>query len=213
LERRRPSAPRFSWPTWLARVLLESFFIMLSILLALAVDNWAETRRHQQLARQSLEIFERELRQNLATVEDIVPYHKGLRSVVAEAIANPAQAADMRTIVAGVQPVRLRNSAWQTALASGALTHIDVEIISGLSQLYSVQDGYRQLMLAAAPRVAEGSDPNAPTSPEEVRAIHAYLNQLIAVEEELIAFYLTGIDNILSGMPEAVRPDSITTSS
>ena len=66
---------------------------MLSILLALAVDNWTESRRHQRLAQQSLEIFEREIRQTLAVVEGNAPYHTGLRSVVAEAIAHPSSRA------------------------------------------------------------------------------------------------------------------------
>src|SRR5688572_13181495 len=116
--RRRRRRPSLSGPPWLARVLVESFFIMFSILLALAVENWRENRQHRRLAQQSLQIFEREIRQNLARIDDVTPYHSGLRSVVAEALVNPAQAADMRSIVAGLQPTVLLNTSSQTSLAT-----------------------------------------------------------------------------------------------
>jgi hypothetical protein len=200
---------RVSWPSWLARVLLESFFIMLSILLALAVDNWSENRRHQRLAQQSLQIFERELRQNLALVEDVAPYHSGLRSVVAEAIANPAEAADMRSIVEGLKPILLRNTAWETALASGALTHIDVETISKLSLTYSQQEGFRQQTIASLPRFAIGSE----TTPEEqarhVRDVYTYLNDVVAREQDLQVYYKQALGVIRAGLRDTtLAPDS-----
>ena len=179
---------------------------MLSILLALAVDNWTEGRRHQQLAQQSLQIFERELRQNLAAVEDVAPYHTGLRNVVAEAIENPAQAADMRSIVEGLKTVRLRRTAWETALASGALTHIDVEKISRLSLTYDMQEGFRQLTLAAAQRFPIGFENDTAARDRNVRDIYSYLSELVAAEEELIGIYTQAIGMIRSGLREPIRP-------
>jgi hypothetical protein len=210
-EPRRFRVRRFSWPTWLARVLLESFFIMLSILLALAVDNWTESRRHQRLAQQSLQIFEREIRQNLAAVDGNAPYHKGLRSVVAGAIVNPAGAADMRSIVEGLKPVRLRSSAWETAVASGALTHVDVETISGLSLTYSIQERFRQLSMAAAQRVPIVSMTATGVDARTVREIYAYLNELVEAEEELIGNYRFALETIQAQLLLMGR-DSLTTS-
>ena len=215
---RRIRVRRPTWPGWLARVLLESFFIMLSILLALAVDNWSEGRRHQRLAQQSLQIFDRELRQNMAVVESNAPYHKGLRGVVAEAVANPTAAADMRSIVEGLKAARLRNTAWETALASGALTHIDVETISGLSLTYSFQERFRQLSMAASERVSLISESDGDLSARTVRDIYAYLNELVEAEEELIVHYKLALERIgaqlLLTSPDslATSPDSVTTS-
>jgi hypothetical protein len=212
-ERRRFRVRRVSGPPWVARVFLESFLVMISILFALAVDNWSERRRHQQLAQQSLQIFERELRQNLAVVEGNAPYHKGLRSVVAAAITNPAGAADMRTIVEGLKAVRLRNTAWETALASGALTHIDVETISGLSRTYSIQEGFRQLSTGAAQRVPIGASSDAAASARNVRDILAYLNELVEAEEELIGNYKLALEAIRARLTLFGAPsDSVTQS-
>ena len=102
-QERRVLVRRVSTPAWLLRVFVESFFIMFSILMALAVDNWQENRQHRRLAQQTLQVFEREIRLNLATIEDLAPYHAGLRSVVAQALATPGEAADMRTIAEGLR--------------------------------------------------------------------------------------------------------------
>jgi hypothetical protein len=197
---------RMSWPSWMLRVLVESFFIMFSILLALAVDGWTENRQHRRLAQQSLGIFEREIRQNLARIEDVGPYHAGLRSVVAEALANPAQAADMRSIVEGLQPTVLLNTAWQTALATGALTHIDVETVSALSLTYSIQERFRADAQASLPRFAIAGNPDPEEFRTNVQQTHAYLNRLVSSEQELRGVYEQAIKIIQAGLPEPMRP-------
>ena len=51
-----------------------------SILLALAFDDWNEDRGYAELADQSLAIFEQEILQNIARVEDgIAVAHVGPR--------------------------------------------------------------------------------------------------------------------------------------
>ena len=178
------------------RVVIESFFIVLSILAALAVDNWSEAKRHQELAHQSLRIFERELRQNLARIEDVAPYHSGLRSVVAEAMANPGQAPDMRSIVEGLKPTVLLNTAWQTALATGALTHIDVETVSALSLTYSIQERFREHARSALPRISIAGELPPDEMERTVYQTYAYLNDLVAGEQELRGVYEQAIEMI-----------------
>ena len=45
---------------WILKGIVESVFVVGSILLALAVDEWAQERENAELADQSLAIFERE---------------------------------------------------------------------------------------------------------------------------------------------------------
>ena len=47
---------------WILRALAESTIIVVSIILALAVDEWRDDRQNQELAAQSLMIFEQEIR-------------------------------------------------------------------------------------------------------------------------------------------------------
>ena len=44
----------------------------------------------------------------------------------------PAEA-DLRSAMEGLEPVVLLNTAWETALATGVLTHMEFTIVSALS--------------------------------------------------------------------------------
>ena len=69
-------------PAWLAEVLVQSVMIVLSILLALWVDEWKQHSAEQRLAEVSLSNFLHEVQQNQARLDDILPYHRGVRSMV-----------------------------------------------------------------------------------------------------------------------------------
>ena len=92
---------------WILRALAESTIIVVSIILALAVDEWRDDRHNHELAAQSLMIFEQEIRQNLGRVDDAAPYHAGLRDVVAGMTAGEPAEADLRSAMEGVEPVVL----------------------------------------------------------------------------------------------------------
>lgn len=170
---------------WILRALAESVLITFSILLALAVENWAEQQRNQELAMQSLSIFEREIRQNLARVEDVAPYHQGLRSVVAEMAGDPGRAVEVRSVLEGLEPPVLLNTAWETAVAVGSLTHMDFDIVQALSLTYSIQGQFQEKSRPAArPRMDTGE-----LSAEGVNAVLAYITELERSESELLGIY------------------------
>ena len=176
-------------PAWLLRMSVESVLIIISILAALAVDNLRDNAANNRLAVRSLQIFRREIRQNLARLDDVAPYHDGLRTVVTQAHASPSADVDIRSIAEGLQPTVLLNTAWETALATGALTHIDVEIVSALSLTYSIQQRFVDDNRAQLPRpLAHGA-----SAPEQSRSAleetYAYLNQLVVAEQELRGVY------------------------
>ena len=76
---------------WFVRGVVESVFVVGSILLALGVDAWSENRDFAELADQSLGIFEQELIQNRDRVEDGLPYHMGIRDILGQMVATPPQ--------------------------------------------------------------------------------------------------------------------------
>jgi len=125
---------------WIVKGLVESIFVVGSILMALAVDQWSQDRDFAELADQSLGIFEREILQNQARVEDVAPYHQGIRDILAQMRQLPDRGMDLRNIMEGLTPPVLLNTAWETSLATGALTHMDFEVVSALSLTYSIQD-------------------------------------------------------------------------
>jgi hypothetical protein len=180
-------------PAWLAEVAVQSVMIVLSILLALWVDQWKQQRSERRLATASLVNFLQEVEQNQARLDDILPYHKGVRSVLSglEASHSVRTPADFQSAVGvdGLRPPFLLATAWQTAVATGALTHIDYETVSALSLTYTLQDRFREEGRSGMQGVLQAS--NFPPGHAE-QAIHSadiYLRETIANEEELRATY------------------------
>jgi hypothetical protein len=187
-----PAARLSGTPEWLLRVSIESLLIVMSILLALAVDQWRENRNNRLLALQSLEIFERELERNLARLDDVIPYHNGLRDVATEMAAEPERIVEVRSLMEGLRPVVLQNTAWEAALATGALRHIDVETVAALSWTYSNQERFREELRVGAPRMVPGAGANL----TEVQQAVAYLTEMTRSEQELHGYYVEALETL-----------------
>jgi hypothetical protein len=206
-----PSGSRLSGtPEWLLRVSIESVLIVVSILLALGVDQWRENRENRLIAHQSLQIFEREVRRNLATLDNEIPYHNGLSQVAVAMAAEPERIVEVRSLLEGLKPVVLLNTAWETALATGALRHIDVETVSDLSLTYSMQQRFRDEMLTGLPRLIPGAGAEA----SEMQQAVAYLTNLATAEKELREVYVNALQSIARAIgpalpPSTASPDSI----
>src|SRR5690606_33677114 len=80
---------------------------------------------------------------NLAMMNETLPYHIGLRDVVTDMAAEPDRVVDVHSILEGLEPTVLQNTAWETALATGAFRYIDVNTVSKLSRMYSLQQRYQ----------------------------------------------------------------------
>jgi hypothetical protein len=208
-----PEAPRkgplAGTPEWLLRVSIESLLIIVSIVLALAVDEWREGRSYQNLARQSLQIFAREIEQNLAMMNDMVPYHLGLREVVADMAAEPERVVEVHSIVEGLQPTPLQNSAWETALATGAFRHIDVNAVSTLSRMYSLQQRFRDVTTTGRPELFVTAATTPEQKLEQMQHALLYLNDMVRAELELRGLYLLALEEI--GVLAELRSDSSVT--
>ncbi|HEX6693168.1 MAG TPA: hypothetical protein VF035_00555 [Longimicrobiales bacterium] len=176
-------------PEWLLRVTIESVLIVISILLALAVDGMRDSRHNKNVARQSLEIFQKELCTNREHIEAELPFHIGLRDVVTEMAGDPERASEVRSLVEGLEPVLLLNTAWEAALATGALTHMAMTTVSGLSLTYSMQAHYMTSTAEGLPRLLllPGTTPRERTL--QAQQVQAYLTELVRSEQRLEAVY------------------------
>jgi hypothetical protein len=179
---------------WLGRVLVESLLIMLSITMALAVDQWQSDRQDRALARKSLQSFQREIELNQARLEDIAPYHAGLRAMLAQMdSAGRPGGAELREVVngEGLRPPFLLDAAWQTALATGVLRHMDYETVSALSMTYTQQSRFKEFGRDQAPVAGARLHPD-----EVLAATLRYLTDVTAEEEELQTVYAQALQTI-----------------
>lgn len=173
---------------WLGKLLVESLLIVLSILLALAVDSWREGRRNAARAEQALAGFEAEIRRNRATLEAVTPYHLQLLNAFGEQIEKGEirRFADFRKIAGfqGLRPAILEETAWRTAVATGTLEHIDYETVQALSRLYTRQERFTEFTAASTDLFGPTSlaDENIPAL---VKGIAAHLVDVTHAEKTL----------------------------
>jgi hypothetical protein len=192
---------------WLVRGLVESVFVVGSILLALAVDEWSENRDFTELADQSLGIFEQEILQNRNRVEDGLPYHQGIRDLLGQMLLTPPPIVDLRSIMEGLEAPVLLSTAWETALATGALTHMDFEVVRALSLTYSIQEGFTARSRSDRPRFGGMDGLNPSEVAEQVQDAYDYVADLTRDEAELVTVFGQALELVGShrdhGPPDA----------
>ncbi len=177
--------------TWLPRVLFESTLIVLSILVALGLDEWRENREDEENVQLALSNFASELQQNQARIEDAAPFNRGLRNV----LRNRYQTDDIRSVdefvnmIESYVPVVLQSAAWETALATGSLAKMEYSLVSALSLTYSLQNRYQ---LVSRSGMAELTSPQNLSEQKLNLAVYnsiRYLDNITNMEEELGVIY------------------------
>ena len=181
---------------WIIKGLVESIFVVASILMALAVDEWSQDRDYAELADQSLVIFQREIVQNHARLEDAAPYHQGIRDLLSQMRSMPGNSMDVRSIMEGLEAPILLNTAWETALATGALTHMEFEVVSALSLTYSIQEAFESRGRLDKPRFV-GPEGLTPTQVQgQLEEAHEYVAALTRDEVELLTVFNQALEMI-----------------
>jgi len=176
---------------WLPRVLFESALIVMSILVALGLDEWRENREDAQTVRQALLNFDREIQQNQARIEFAAPFSQGLLNI----LKGHYEDADDMSIDAFVdmmesyETAALQSTAWETALATGSLAKMDYNIVSALSLTYSLQNRYQ---IATNAGMADLTSPQNLSDDRLRIAIYnsvRYLDDITVLEADLNATY------------------------
>jgi hypothetical protein len=193
--------------SWISRVLVESVLVVGSILLALALDEWNQDRDYQDLATLSLANFEREIQQNRLRLEDVTLFHAGLRDVLAnmDARGEAIPVTTVRNMMEGFQPAILVSTAWETAVATGALGYMDYDVVSGLSLTYNMQERLVTLNRSGLNDILVGGLRSGETE-LLVYMANRYMRELTEAEQGLQGVY----DLVLSLIAETIGERSDT---
>lgn len=180
-------------PAWLAEVIVQSIAVMVSILLALWVDQWKQRRAARDLAMESMSNFAKEIRQNEARLDDVLPYHEAIRSMLQQVEKSHSihtQAEFQNAIgLDGLRPPSLLQTAWQTSVTTGALTHLDYETVAALSFTYTLQDRFREDSRAGFQSIMQASDFRPGEADIAVHSADNYLREVVNSENDLRATY------------------------
>lgn len=183
--------PSNATAVWLPRVLFESALIVVSILVALGLDEWRENREDEKLVRHALTSFLGEMRKNQLLVEDAAPFNRGLRNVLNMHYLDDdiSTVDEFVVMVESYTPVDLHSTAWETALATGSLAKMDYTLVSALSLTYSQQSRY---VAATRNGLDEVLSPQNLTDDTLKLAIYnsiRYLDNIATSETELAIIY------------------------
>ena len=178
--------------TWLPQVIIESVLIVVSILVALGLDEWREKREDEEFVRTALSNFLIEVRQNKNRVEDAAPFNKGLRQVLSQHYVNE----DITTVdefvnmVEIYSPAALQSTAWDTALATGSLAKMEYNLVTALSLTYSLQSRYDT---TARSGMSDLTSPQYLSEENLKLAVYnsiRYLDEVTSMETELGIIYV-----------------------
>ena len=132
-------------PPWL----LEGAFIVVSVALGFGVTQCGQYRDNRELAAKALTNLAAEVESNRQGLEPLMPIHRQWVAALEKAdVSNSNQAAiDVYFAVRPALPEGakspfpfLRRSAWDAAMAGGALRLIDYDVTTSLSEIYRLQD-------------------------------------------------------------------------
>lgn len=177
------------------RLAIESLLIMLSVLLGFAANQWHDRRAERALAAQALESFRHEIKENLATLEQVQPKHLDMsnRLKAAAAVASPNQTGFEALYAAmppgGISVPPLSNAAWETATSTGALRLIGYDRAARLSAPYHVQT---TTINAVRQRIEDRL-----TAPENFDPSH---RQQMLRAQSLLFLELSGVETYLAGL-------------
>jgi hypothetical protein len=183
--------PTKATSVWLPRVLFESALITLSILLALALDEWRDSRQDQQMIEQAMSNFLREVRQNKARVDDAAPFNRGLSEVLSRRYEDGDihTVAEFVDVVESYSPVVLQSTAWDTALATGSLAKMEYNLVSALSLTYGLQSRYQMANRSSTADLTSPQNLSADKLELSIYNSIRHLDEVTKMETELAVVY------------------------
>jgi len=200
--------PRKTVPAWL----LEGIFIVVSVLLGFGVTQYGEYRDNREFAARALSSISAELASNRQSLEPLLPIHREWVEALFKADTSDTNRAAIDVYFA-LRPTLpegakspfpfLRRSAWDAALAGGALRLIDYDTATMLSEIYRLQETATENVQ----RLANGALSSASTfDPADrsaaIRMLWLTMKDIETAESALLDLYRQHLPHIRSAAGE-----------
>lgn len=195
-------------PFRLAPILLEAFFVVLGVSLALLGNEWrmsANARAHAADARTSIV---EEVRANRAAAQHSYGYHSGLLDSL-RTYFPAGRLPPLPTLFSEgfVRPITLLTTAWEAANATDAVSHMDYGEVLTFSTLYAMQRRYVQSATEAGSVIyGEIMEHGIPGVAANHRNLAYLIGAFYYLERELIVEY----DRVLAALGEAPTDSTVT---
>jgi hypothetical protein len=160
------SSARIPW----LQIGVETFFVILGVLLALGLDEWREGQRDQKVVALALQNIRGEIQANRLEVQRALSHH---RDLLRRLEATPG-------IGVALKPAMIRNNAWQAAQSSQAAGHMNFSSVAACSKLEELQGDYQSLLAGVMPSIYR---------PEDRPSMPLVLQDLVWFEKKLLEVY------------------------
>lgn len=180
--------------------------VVMSILLALGVREWQNSRGEHRLIERSLQSFQREITQNKAYMENLHTFHLGLQNLLSEiqVESHPDAPMELRNILDSFQPAVLLRTAWDTSVATGALSEMDYELVYALSLTYTNQERFSNLYNTGLIDLLN-SNVTTDRASDLAYAALRYANEITGSEADLLPYYQQALELLKM---QGVRPET-----
>jgi|GEM_PF-3504472 len=174
-------AERHGWQ----RLVFEIFLLVASAMLALAVNDWNNDRERDRLAHRVLIELKTEVEQNRSSIDSVLAYHEKMREsfhASREALAK-GESWEYPADFEGLNQILFQRGAYDSALLSQTLPHLESATLSALSALYTQQDEYTQNLRLFAAATLQTDDKD---SRRDLRLTENCFKQMASSEKRLI---------------------------
>lgn len=133
----------------LGRSLFEMALVVISVLLALTVENWREDREKAALTQSVLSALAQELEANRAAIDEALPFQDRNSQAFREALTRYEASKEFvfpEEARSRSAAVRFSSAAYESAVIAQVLPRIKVDTLLKLSRVYAEQDAYADLL-------------------------------------------------------------------
>ena len=167
---------------------------MFSILLALAVNSWADSRKQRELTERALSAIHAEIVGNANRIRELRPYHLSLETELkrADSAGTVHRYSDFVHAApdwSGFKNPPFEGTAWQSAMTLGVAPNMGFDTLQTLSSLYGLQNRFDQYNAAAIPTF-DFSDEAMHTN---VRRMYVYVATMRTNEDTLLNRYTAAL--------------------
>lgn len=171
---------------------LETFSVVLGIVLALGANAWHDRVVHKEQAREALASIRAELSANRGSLGPKLSYHSAMHDSLGALVARTHTREVPGGLFAvanwnGLQPTSLLDDAWQTARSTQALEYLPYDEVLALSRTYAIQQRIAEINRAFfgavyTPEFASGGV-------FAIGSMSSYLQDVAAAETRLSSEY------------------------
>ena len=172
----------------LPELILEAASVVFAVLLALAVDEWRETRSREALAARARASILEEIRGNQTELRNTRDNNRALLQKIEDALSQLTQKREA-SLQFHFEIALLSSSAWNTAQMTQAANFLDFDWLRSVSNVYELQGLYVTSQSAVVDRISGISELFEGDPRRMLTIIAERLRVALKVQDELLEEY------------------------